>query len=85
MAMGIFKIIAGDFTGGSDHQFVGNALTLKSNGKFFRESIPVTDIVKLERVSEDVNRKAGRTVGWGIAGAIVAGPLGGRCSRNDWG
>jgi len=76
MALGIFKVVAGDFLPGKDHQFTGGKLIMKSKGKFFREKIAAEEVLKIEVATEETVQKAGGTVGWGIAGALIAGPLG---------
>ncbi|MHA3980713.1 hypothetical protein ACW9UR_23870 [Halovulum sp. GXIMD14794] len=76
MALGMFKVIAGDFATKGDHQYANGIFHLKSDGKFFRENIPESDIEVIEETSEEQIRTAGGSIGWGIAGAVVAGPLG---------
>lgn len=73
---GTFSVIAGDFQSGNDHQFLGDELLMKRADKFLREKIPVTNVEKLEVATEETVQKVGGTVGWGVAGALVAGPLG---------
>lgn len=76
MALGMFRILAGDFKIGNDHQFTSGQLLLKKEGKFLRAKYKVSDLSALERVSQEEGRSAGKAVGWGVAGALVAGPLG---------
>lgn len=76
MAFGTFKIIAGDFKIGNEHQFLSGQLTLKKDGKFLRVKYKLSDLKSLERVSQEEGRSGGKAVGWGVAGAVVAGPLG---------
>jgi hypothetical protein len=75
---GQFKIIAGDFRTDAKHQFVSDTLLLFEIGGwgFKAKKYPVAQILGVEEVSSDNARKTGGTVGWGIAGALVAGPLG---------
>jgi hypothetical protein len=75
---GQFKIIAGDFRTNAKHQFVNDTLLLFEVGGwgFKAKKYPSAHIVGVEEVSSDNTRGAGGTVGWGIAGALVAGPLG---------
>ncbi|MEX0938748.1 MAG: hypothetical protein WDZ59_12880 [Pirellulales bacterium] len=79
MAFGVFEVHAGDFKKGKDHQYVagkpGN-LIMKSEGKFFRETIPVTEIAELEAASEESVKRFGGTVGWGAVGGVLLGPVG---------
>lgn len=76
--LGQFKIIAGDFRTDMKHQFVANTLMLHEVGGwgFSATKYPASRIVAVEEVSADSDRKVGGTLGWGVAGALVAGPLG---------
>lgn len=76
--LGQFKIIAGDFRTDMKHQFVGNVLMLHEVGGwgFSAKKYPVQRIAAIEEVNSDTDRKVGGTLGWGVAGALVAGPLG---------
>jgi len=79
MAFGAFKVHAGDFKEGNDHQYLASkppVLLMKSEGKFFREKIPLSEIVELEVASEENVKRLGGTVGWGTAGAALLGPVG---------
>jgi hypothetical protein len=74
---GAFKLIAGDFPLNKEAQFVFGQFVLPIPGKWLKtETIGTDRIVEVEQVSADTARKVGRTVGWGVAGALVAGPLG---------
>ena len=79
MAFGTFEVHAGDFKKGKDHQYLagkpGN-LIMKSQGKFFREKIPVSEIQELEPASEESVKRIGGTVGWGAVGGVLLGPVG---------
>jgi hypothetical protein len=76
MALGRFEVHAGDFKKGKDHQLVGGELIMKRPNKFFRESIPLKQIETLEMASEESVKRIGGTVGWGIAGGVLLGPIG---------
>ena len=76
MAFGVFEVHAGDFAKGKDSQFVGTTLTMKNTGKFFREDIPASKIAELTPASEESVKKLGGTVGWGIVGGALLGPVG---------
>ncbi|MEQ1560657.1 MAG: hypothetical protein ABL933_17180 [Methyloglobulus sp.] len=79
MAFGTFEVHAGDFKKGSDHQYLtgkpGNFI-MKTAGKFFRETIPITEIVELDAASEESVKRIGGTVGWGAVGGVLLGPVG---------
>ncbi|MBL4701188.1 MAG: hypothetical protein JKX85_08010 [Phycisphaeraceae bacterium] len=76
--LGKFKIIAGDFRKDIGGQFVANTLILHKIGGWgvHSENYDVSQIEEIEAVSQDNERKTGSTIGWGVAGALVAGPLG---------
>ena len=76
MAFGTFEVHAGDFKKGKEHQFMKDAIHMKSKKKFFREKIPVSQIEKIEVASEESVKRIGGAVGWGIAGAALLGPVG---------
>jgi len=72
--LGQFEIIAGDFPNGKNAQFCVGIFIL---GSFFnQEKIEVAEVDILEIASEENVKKMGGTVGWGIAGAALLGPLG---------
>jgi len=76
MALGQFAVIAGDFRISNDHQFLANQLLMKKPKGWRAEKIPLDQVSSVEVASEEDTRTVGRTAGWGIAGALVAGPLG---------
>lgn len=76
MAFGTFKVLAGDFRKGKDHQFIAGQFLMKRPDKFFRETIAVDQVEALEVASEEAVKRLGGTVGWGIAGAALLGPVG---------
>jgi hypothetical protein len=79
MAFGQFEIHAGDFKKGKDHQFLAGKpgyLLMKSEGKFLREKILVTEVAELEAATEESVKRIGGTVGWGAVGGALLGPVG---------
>lgn len=76
MAFGSFEVHAGDFKKGKDHQYVGGKLIMKVPGKFFRENITLDQIETVDTASEESVKRIGGTVGWGVAGAALLGPVG---------
>lgn len=73
--MGKIKVHAGDFTEG-DLGFL-NVMTLKSKAHpWMGESITLDKLESVELASEDSVKRIGGTVGWGVAGAVVLGPVG---------
>ena len=77
---GEFKVHAGDFVTGSSHQFVGGASSgtfiMRVEGKFLREKIQASEVEEVCVASEENVKRIGGTVGWGIAGAALLGPVG---------
>ena len=79
MAFGSFKVHAGDFKKGEDHQFLSakpSYLLMKNEGKFLREKIFITEVAELEVASEESVKRIGGTVGWGAVGGVLLGPVG---------
>lgn len=75
--MATIKVLAGDFYKGSQHKFNFGTLTLFSDkAKWMGESIPSTQFASIEVASEESVKRAGGTIGWGAAGALVLGPVG---------
>lgn len=44
--------------------------------RFMGESIPITQLETVEKASEENVKKIGGTVGWGLAGGALLGPVG---------
>lgn len=75
--MATIKVHAGDFYKGSQHKITFGMMTMFSDkAKWMGEHIPTTQIATLEPASEDSVKRAGGTIGWGAAGAVVLGPVG---------
>ncbi|MFN3474053.1 MAG: hypothetical protein ACK4ZW_08415 [Blastomonas sp.] len=65
---------AGDWGKGSG-QFSFGALALpKGNWQF--EGVPLNQIASVDIATEESVKRVGGTVGWGVAGAVVLGPIG---------
>ena len=76
MAFGGLEVHAGDFEKGNAHKLIGGELLMKKPGKFFRETIPLDQLEAVEVASEESVKRIGGTVGWGIAGGLLLGPVG---------
>ena len=81
MAFGSFVVHAGDFQKGGDHQFLKErgkkgVLIMKTEGKFFREKIYITEVAEVEAASEESVMRFGGAVGWGAVGGVLLGPIG---------
>jgi len=74
--VGAIKIQAGDFDKGGGHRF----WTIGFGGPRFQmksgEIIPASALQSVELVTEGNAVRPRGAVGWGVAGALVAGPLG---------
>lgn len=75
---GDFKIHGGDFISGivDTNQYVYGFFLLKVKGKLFREKIPISFVMNLEIATEESVKKLGGTLGWGLVGGALLGPLG---------
>src|SRR5450631_4033455 len=75
------KIIAGDWPANSavalKKNFFGTITSVMiQKSAFSFDYIPLTDIRSAEVVTVDNHMSIGRKIGWGIAGALVLGPVG---------
>jgi hypothetical protein len=73
---GTVEVHAGDFVKGKDGQFLVDHFLLKVPGKFLREKIPIAEAKEVGIATEENVKKLGGTVGWGIAGGLLLGPVG---------
>ena len=72
-----FEVLAGDFKKGTGHQFYSDGrLRMKVPGKLFKQWIPLADLEEAQVATEDSVKRLGGTVGWGLAGGLVLGPVG---------
>ncbi len=76
MSLGRIEIIAGDFKKGKDSQFVRGKFLMKKEGKFIRETIPISELAKVEQATEEAVVSIGGAAGWGLAGGVLLGPVG---------
>jgi hypothetical protein len=73
---GTFQVHAGDFKKGSEHQFIDGKLLMKRSDKFLREKVTLDQLQAVEVASEESVKRFAGTVGWGIAGGLILGPVG---------
>lgn len=74
--MAKIKIHAGDFLEG-DSQCSFNSLILKTEEhRLLGETIPLSELAVVDIANEENVKKIGGTVGWGVAGAVILGPVG---------
>ncbi len=76
MAFGTFEVLTGDFAKGAHHQCVSGNLLMKNDGRFLRETIPLSEIVEIRKEMEGTGGSFGGAVGLGLVGGLVLGPLG---------
>ena len=76
MAFGAFEVHAGDFKKGKSSQFAGDHFLMKVTEEFFRQKIPATELEVLEIATEENVKQLGGTLGWGLAGGLLLGPVG---------
>ena len=68
-------IHAGDFLEG-DGFYSSDTLILRSEKNRSGEVIRVRRLVTVEIATEETVKKIGGTIGWGVAGAVIFGPVG---------
>jgi hypothetical protein len=76
MAFATFEIHAGDFKANRNQQFANGKLLLSGRGKFFRETVTKKQIASVEVATEESVKRLGGTLGWGLAGGVLLGPVG---------
>lgn len=79
--MGSIDIHAGDWKTGNHSsygEFVGLSLALDEMGwtGWKMDNVPVSEIETLDIATEENVKKVAGTVGWGVAGAAILGPVG---------
>ena len=74
--MSKIKVIAGDFKKG-DAILKSSVLEMESiDAKKYSRNVHLTSLEGIEIASEESVKKFGGTVGWGIAGGLILGPVG---------
>lgn len=72
-----FEVLAGDFKKGAGHYLYSDGrLQMKVPGKLFKQWVPLVDVEEVQIATEDNVKRIGGTVGWGLAGGLVLGPVG---------
>lgn len=75
--LGEMKLHAGDFGEGTAHYFDSlRSFSMPKGGFFKTDSISATEIKTVEKASEESVKRLGGTIGWGVAGGLVLGPVG---------
>jgi len=71
-------IHAGDF-GSGKASFKNNVITLpakKGQGLLNRDTIDLNDLTEIDIATDESVKRMGGTIGWGVAGAAILGPVG---------
>lgn len=76
MAFGCFTVHAGDFKKSDKHQCIGGKLYMENEGQPKREEIPLFMVDSVEVATEESVKRVGGTVGWGLVGGALLGPVG---------
>ena len=74
--MANIKVHAGDFLKGDSQYSFGSFVLRTKEHSFAGEAIPVTFLETVEIATEESVKKIGGTIGWGVAGAVILGPVG---------
>ena len=74
--MAKFEVHAGDFSKGSASLSGDTFKILKKNSIWGTENISTKELALIELATEESVKKIGGTVGWGLAGAAILGPVG---------
>lgn len=78
--MSRINVHAGDFAEGKGSQFVNRTFLMDSGERGWLgikwAKYPPDKIESLEVASEEAVKRLGGTVGWGVAGAVILGPVG---------
>ncbi|MBU4495823.1 MAG: hypothetical protein L6425_02140 [Candidatus Aminicenantes bacterium] len=74
--MAKIKVLAGDFLSGDSSLSWGNLFLKTEAHSVAGELIPLTQLASVEVASEESVKKMGGTIGWGVAGTLLAGPIG---------
>lgn len=73
--MARIKVHAGDFKVGHA-SYSSGIILIRGNENFFAKKIHKSQLVECEVASEESVKRLGGTIGWGIAGGVLLGPLG---------
>lgn len=74
--MGQFKVIAGPFKSGNTSRKTLYLWTTGNKGMLADVSVPMSSITSVDVATEENVKKVGGALGWGAAGALIAGPVG---------
>lgn len=76
--MAKIKIHAGDFPKGTANLMLGIISFPWQPGDGFStgKTVPLSDLEQVDIASEESVKRVGGTVGWGVAGAVILGPVG---------
>lgn len=75
MAPGSINVLSGDFKKGMHHRY-SNCFMMRKDRIFLREKLSSSLVDKLEIANDENVISIGGSVGWGLAGAALLGPVG---------
>ena len=67
---------AGDFLKSKGMYTFGSLVLKNEENRFSGEAIPASDLESIDIATEESVKKIGGTAGWGVAGAVLLGPVG---------
>ena len=73
--MATIKVLAGDFPEGN-WVCSNDSFTIRKKHSMVMETIPFTQLDTVNNATEESVKEVGGTVGWGVAGAVLLGPIG---------
>lgn len=75
--MAKLTIHAGDFAIGAGHEYAfGNLRLLRPNKLWSVEVVPTSELEEVAVATEESVKRLGGTVGWGVVGGALLGPVG---------
>lgn len=74
--MGKIKVHAGDWAKGSGQFMFGSFSLPKKTGWGSLEGVSGSNLAEVMPASEENVKRVGGTVGWGVTGAVLLGPVG---------
>ena len=74
--MAKLTVHAGDFLEGASQVTFGAFALRTEERSYLGETILFSELAEVEIASEEAVKRVGGTLGWGLAGAVVLGPIG---------
>lgn len=70
------KVLSANFTYAEISTVAGGLFIKENHFQLSTGLIPITDLITLEVADEDNVKKIGGSMGWGVVGGVLAGPVG---------